>query len=612
MSSKRSSFEVVVLVTVFVVLQAWGGPPNSQTDGAQLYSEVAELASSRDDATAIPADDTVAEGLPPVSASPAPKSIPDEIVAQVAKSVVSIHADVGGEVRHGSGFVVRDDGIIATNLSLIQNAQSVRVRFRGGEEVDAVGWLAYSVVNNVALLQCPLPKEAVPPLSISATIPPNGARVFAISRPLRQEPAIAEGIVTGIIDAGSGNRRPPVAVRILTNIAVSPASSGGPLVDQHGAVVGVTQESDKYDQHPNVAIFVESLREPLSRRFAAPTPWSLPGISIPEGPLDSAAAYVNRAEERMHIGDVDRAITDYTEAIRLDPQVAEYYHQRGVAWMSKEDYDRAIADCNEAIRLAPESSPNWFLRGTLWINKCEFDRAIADFSEVIRTHPTSAPPYQLRGYAWLSKGEFDRAIADLDETIRLDPEYDLAYLHRGMAWSQKGDKQRAKTDFEMYKRRSGQHPGASEKHTDVIIKSDEIAGQSSAGEEVEVNTPSADAMGGSQWIVKGRWIAGEAEQQVVLHFHGNRDLDAQECQLTFDGAGVGSLMCTYDIQFDRDAKRILFFEPNVRMKENRPPAVATATLRTDGSLRVQGKFEFYQRTLKIDAEFSRIPDATSN
>jgi hypothetical protein len=181
-----------------------------------------------------------------------------------------------------------------------------------------------------------------------------------------------------------------------------------------------------------------------------------------------------------------------------------------------------------------------------------------------------------------------------------------------MAWSKKGDKQRAKTDFEMYKRRPGKHPVASEKHTDVIIKSDETAGKSTAGEEVDVITPSAETMGGSQWIVKGRWIAGAAEQQVVLHFHCNRDSDAQECQLTFDGAGVGSLMCTYDIQFDSDAKRILFFEPGVQAKENRPPAVATATLRTVGTLRVHGKFEFYQRTLKIDAEFSRIPDAVSD
>ena len=53
-------------------------------------------------------------------------------------------------------------------------------------------------------------------------------------------------------------------------------------------------------------------------------------------------------------GDYDKAIADYTEAIRLDPKNAEAYCNRGHAYEEKGDYDKAIADCTEAIRLDPK------------------------------------------------------------------------------------------------------------------------------------------------------------------------------------------------------------------------------------------------------------------
>jgi tetratricopeptide (TPR) repeat protein len=49
----------------------------------------------------------------------------------------------------------------------------------------------------------------------------------------------------------------------------------------------------------------------------------------------------------------DKAITEYTKTIRLDPNNAAAYYNRGIAYSRKEDYDQAIADFAEAIRLDP-------------------------------------------------------------------------------------------------------------------------------------------------------------------------------------------------------------------------------------------------------------------
>jgi tetratricopeptide (TPR) repeat protein len=67
-------------------------------------------------------------------------------------------------------------------------------------------------------------------------------------------------------------------------------------------------------------------------------------------------AYNNRGNAYSDKGDYDRAIADYTQAIRLAPNVASRYYNRGLAYYSKKDYDRAIVDFNQAIRLDPNNA----------------------------------------------------------------------------------------------------------------------------------------------------------------------------------------------------------------------------------------------------------------
>ncbi len=56
-------------------------------------------------------------------------------------------------------------------------------------------------------------------------------------------------------------------------------------------------------------------------------------------------------------GDNDHAMADYTEAIRLDPKLANAYDNRGRAYRAKGENDRAVRDFKEAIRLDPKLAP---------------------------------------------------------------------------------------------------------------------------------------------------------------------------------------------------------------------------------------------------------------
>ena len=117
--------------------------------------------------------------------------------------------------------------------------------------------------------------------------------------------------------------------------------------------------------------------------------------------------------------DDDRAIADYSEAIRLNPKFVQAYHSRGAAFMTKGDLNKAIADFTETIKLSPKFVAAYKHRAECWYAKRDYDRAIADFTEAIRL----GEAYLIgdRGYLWHLKGNFDQAIADYTEAIKRRP-----------------------------------------------------------------------------------------------------------------------------------------------------------------------------------------------
>ena len=127
----------------------------------------------------------------------------------------------------------------------------------------------------------------------------------------------------------------------------------------------------------------------------------------------------------------EQAVDYYTNQIRANPS-SSLYVKRGVAWKEKGENDIAISDYNEAIRLDPTNDTAYNNRGIAWSDKKDHDKAIADYNEAIRIDPKDASAYHNRGNAWSNKKEYDKAIADYNEAIRIDPKY--AYPYNGRAW----------------------------------------------------------------------------------------------------------------------------------------------------------------------------------
>jgi tetratricopeptide (TPR) repeat protein len=107
------------------------------------------------------------------------------------------------------------------------------------------------------------------------------------------------------------------------------------------------------------------------------------------------------------------------------------------------DHDRAIAQWTEAIKRDPNDLFAYLYRGLAYLWNGDHERAIADFDKLIALDP-SAAAHCTRGDAYYRTGAFDLAIADYTKGITLDLEEANAYkyFHRGEAFKAKGDKKR--------------------------------------------------------------------------------------------------------------------------------------------------------------------------
>jgi len=161
---------------------------------------------------------------------------------------------------------------------------------------------------------------------------------------------------------------------------------------------------------------------------------------------DVASSYLNRGVAYYDLGQHQRAIEDYNEVIRLKEDDAGAYNNRGNAYNSLGKHQRAIEDYNQAIHLQPDYAIAYNNRGIAYGDLGQQQRAIEDYNETIRLKPDLASGYYNRGYAYDDLGQYKRAIEDYNAAIQLKPDDAKTYNCRGIDYGNLGQFQRAIED----------------------------------------------------------------------------------------------------------------------------------------------------------------------
>jgi S1-C subfamily serine protease len=177
-----------------------------------------------------------------VRPSPTPTPLMSEVYAKVAPSVVQVKAmrADGTVADSGSGVVIDDAGDILTALHVVQNAKTLTVVFADGTESQAVIIAQVPESDIAALRPANTPAQLVPAILGSPSTLHIGDDAIVVGNPF----ALTRSLSTGVISGLDRSLQVPNQGRSLTGLiqfdaAVNPGSSGGPLVNRDGEVIGI-------------------------------------------------------------------------------------------------------------------------------------------------------------------------------------------------------------------------------------------------------------------------------------------------------------------------------------------------------------------------------------
>ncbi len=171
----------------------------------------------------------------------------------------------GREIGSGTGFFVSSDGLLVTNQHVIASAHRVEAVPAEGPPLEILGVVAEDEANDLAVLRIEAGSSRPLPLA-DLDIPDPGEKIVVLGGPLGLAGSLSEGIVSAVRESSELEHHDQDASSLLQiTAAISPGSSGSPVMKLSGEVVGIAVGQYRFGQNLNFAVPVAALHDLLAR-----------------------------------------------------------------------------------------------------------------------------------------------------------------------------------------------------------------------------------------------------------------------------------------------------------------------------------------------------------
>lgn len=346
-----------------------------------------------------------------------------ELVRRIKPSAVAIETfDSRGEkVSRGSGFFIDTDRIV-TNRHVLEGAFRAEVHASSGAMFPVKGVLAVDAEGDLAVLKIDAPTPAIRPLPLDKTSPQEGESVVVIGNPLGLEGSVTNGIVSAVRDI-------PTFGRIIQiTAAISAGSSGSPVVNMQGQVIGIATLQITGGQSVNFAIPSER----ISQLQVSPA-MSLADLVATTGRNKRAKAVQSFRDGLSFLSkdDCEKALPYFEKAIESDNTYAEAWAQAGFCNEKIGKHAEALEASKRAVNLRP-SAESYFNIGLANFYLKQYREAAEGYRAAIKLDPyNSADAYYALGLVYRDWGKADDEIQAYKQAIKLRPDYTVAYERLG-------------------------------------------------------------------------------------------------------------------------------------------------------------------------------------
>jgi len=390
-----------------------------------------------------------------------------ELVKIVQPSVATVVAyDVNSNVANiGTGFFIDDKGHLITNYHVLVGKFGAEIKTADGSTYPIKSVVAENQATDLIKVLVDIPHEKVHWMKVSEEMPPVAQRVMVVGSPMGLEQSVSDGIVSSVREI------PGIGIFFQMSAPISPGSSGSPVVNMDGKVVGVATFQFVQGQNLNFAISGKSILALKTNRSGQTlTEWTYgqsnqkpmlagelcrKGFSFSiNGQDQKALQYFKKATENdpnsttawyglgyCYAGKNSHndAIEAYKQAIRTDPTNELSYFHLGNYYHKIERYDEAIESYKTVVSMNPDFEAAHFNLGIIYTQIGQLMQAKEAFQNVVRINPKASKAYYNIGVSATKLGQYPQAIDAYKKAIDTDPEFVEAHFNLGLIFGELGE-----------------------------------------------------------------------------------------------------------------------------------------------------------------------------
>ena len=363
--------------------------------------------------------------LPELTPTPAPARTPSpalpatvsgtpdlvKLIKVVIPAVVTIVGfnEEGKFISSGSGFFINGQGHLITNYHVIRNMPYAKVKTRDGKIYPMTTVLAVDKQADLAMCQLDIQGGAPNFLAASRVVPEVGERVLVIGSPRLLELTVSDGIVSAV------RTDTPLGQAIQMTAPISPGSSGGPVINLKGGVVGISTFYRQDGQNLNFAI-------PGPKILALQPGPGKPLAEYYSPPQQERAKQAYAEGKRLYEAkDYPKALEAFREAIAAEPKYGSAYNYLGLTYKKLGLYDEAAQAYVKAIQLQPQNYVFLFNMGMLMYAANSYDTAVTAFQKAIQIKPEDADCHFMLGKTYAQQGNIPASMREYNILQKLEP-----------------------------------------------------------------------------------------------------------------------------------------------------------------------------------------------
>jgi hypothetical protein len=318
--------------------------------------------------------------------------------------------DAGGKVlKESQGLIIGGDGIIASDLSAMVGASSIKITLRDGKSFN-IKHLWKDDGRNLALLK--VEGEALPHHPIADLEQMRiGQKVFVVADPSRAKNILGEAVISDLMPYSG--RREKGNMRFIQLATFIAQYTRGAIVDSEGRLVGVVVTGEKY---LNLAVPLDKAMMLVKSQNPLPVN-TLKDIKVPTDALNFYFKGIIARDAKKQ----DEAIEYFKKAVELNPNLEAAHLELGFLYYRKRLFDFEKKTYEAALKINPDNTDTLFYLATNLETMGLYDEAIKIFEKIVALDGEDTDSYYELGLAYLARGQKAKALDAYSKLQKLDP-----------------------------------------------------------------------------------------------------------------------------------------------------------------------------------------------